>query len=175
MGVYKAPKFIKFKNVSKHRVVVEDLGIDVAPGEVCDVQEGYAMPRLSHAGDRFPSVLEHLAGCGGCAENTNGQMPDGSPNHRPHCLLLPLEDKDRDRFNKAPKKGPAEEGAPKLPTVSDLVASGMPRGVAEQMVKAMHAVIASAAGEVASDEDETEEPKAPKAPKAEPKAKPEAK
>lgn len=140
MSVYKAPKFVKFRNVSKNRVRIPDLGVDIAAGEECHIQEGYGMPRVSHAGERFPSVIEFLAGCGGCEEQTVGKFPDGSPNHKSHCLLEPVEDSDKERFSKAPDAD-APSDKPKMPSVSSLVAAGIPRGVAEQLVKAAYAAV----------------------------------
>lgn len=164
MATYKAPKFIMFKNISQHRLTVEDLGVtDLAPGETCPIQEGYAMPRRANSGARRPSVVEDLAACPGCEEFTKGKMPDGSPNHRYHCMMEPLNEEDRERFNRAPDEAPSPHVKTRMPTVADLVASGVPRGVAEQLVRA-----AIAAAQMAKDGEFDVETKADAA-KAKPK------
>lgn len=146
MSIPKPMKFIKFRNASKNRVKLDDLNIDCAPGAECLVPEGYAFPRRAHSGGRFPSVIEDLANCPGCEELTKGTLPDGSPNHRTHCMLVPVDEADAERFSKAPEADGHIPARPKMPTVNDLVSAGVPRGVAEQIVKA-----AMAAAQMARD------------------------
>lgn len=151
-------KFVKFKNASKeHHVRVPDLDVDVAPGEECLIEECYAVPRRSHAGGRGPSTVEQLAGCPGCQEHTNGKRPDGEPNHKEHCMLVPSDEADAIRFASVPDRGSVPKARAQMPSVTDLVAAGVPRGVAEQLVKA-----ASAAAQAAKDGqlDKKPEPKA---------------
>jgi hypothetical protein len=115
----KRPKWIKVRNESDRRVVHEDLDIDVEPGQVCEVLEGYAMPRRAASGERFPSILEQVA-----------------PG------LKPVEAEDLERWQKAPDA--AAKAPAKMPTVKDLVAAGMPQGMAEMFIQAMEAQLAEA-------------------------------
>lgn len=128
-------KFIRFRNDSKHRVIVSDLGIDCNPGEECQVPEAYASPRRTHGGDRGPSVLEQLARCPGCAKVADITV-GGELIHPNHCALAPINEEDAARFSRTPDVKPP---AGRMPTVRDLVSAGVPEGVAEQLVKAAHA------------------------------------
>lgn len=161
----KPPKHIRFRNVSEqYKVVLRDLDISCAPGEECSIEEGYAFPRRSHAGGRFPSVIEQLAGCPGCDKHTHGKHPDGGPNHLSHCMLVPVDEADVERFASVPGDEDTRPRArAKMPSVADFVSMGVPRGVAEQLVKA--ALATSQGGGL---EMETEAPKAvEKAPSSE--------
>lgn len=163
---HKGPKFVQCRNDSKYTINIPDLGVeDLAPGETAPIPEGYARPRRSHAGERFPSVLEQLAGCPGCPERTNGTRPDGSPNHVPHCMLVPANAEDAERFSKAPDHEDAKP-KPELPTVASLVAAGMSPGAAEVFVKGMLAAIEAA--KAPAEGEAAKEPPKPKAPKAKP-------
>lgn len=133
----KRQKWIEVKNETDRRIVHEDLDIDVKPGETCEVLEGYVMPRHGSSGDRFPSILEQIA-----------------PG------LKPTNEDDRARWSQAPAA--AEKAPAKMPTVKDLVAAGMPQGMAEMFIQAMQAQLAEAKKALADD--------APKAPSEEDKA-----
>lgn len=155
-----ANKLIPFKNVSDKTLNLPDLGIEnLGPGEQAMIAEGYAKPRRSHAGERFPSILEQIAGCPGCPEHTKGLLADGvTPNHKSHCMLVPTNAADAARFSKAPD-APNSPLKPELPTVASLVAAGMSPGVAEVMVKGMLAAIEGAKAAQAEAEEEKTEPK----------------
>lgn len=160
-------KSILFRNESKHQVRVPDLGIDVGPGETCMVPEGYAFPRRSHAGGRFPSVIEQLADCPGCEAQTNGRTPEGLPNHKTHCMLVPVDEADVERFAKTPSGEATPYQKTRLPTVNDLVSAGVPRGVAEQIVKAAIASAQAAKDGILKTEDAPAKAKKSEKPAAE--------
>lgn len=128
----KRQKWIEVKNETDRRIVHEDLDIDVKPGETCEVLEGYVMPRRGASGERFPSILEQVA-----------------PG------LRPVNEDDRARWEKAPTS--PEKAPAKMPSVKDLVAAGMPQGMAEMFCQAMEAQLAEAKKALA----EGAEPKAP--------------
>lgn len=138
----KRQKWIEVKNETDRRIVHEDLDIDVKPGETCEVMEGYVMPRHGSSGDRFPSILEQIA-----------------PG------LKPTNEDDRARWSQAPAA--AEKAPAKMPTVKDLVAAGMPQGMAEMFIQAMQAQLAEAKKALAEDAEpkaasEEEKPKTTK-------------
>jgi len=72
-------------------------------------------------------------------KHIKGKLPDGSPNHLTHCMLVPANAEDVARFSKAPEH--EERPKAELPTVASLVAAGMSPGVAEVMVKGILAAL----------------------------------
>lgn len=142
----KRQKWIEVKNESDRRIVHEDLDIDCKPGEVCEVLEGYVMPRRGASGERFPSILEQIA-----------------PG------LMPVNEEDRARWSKAPAS--PDKAPAKMPSIKDLVAAGMPQGMAEMFCQAMEAQLAEAKKALAEDAEpkatsEEEKPKTTKAGRA---------
>lgn len=132
------PKLVKVKNRSKYRVVIEDFELELEPGEVGQVPEAYLLPRRGAGNNIIPSVIDNLAPCAGCDEHQNIQRGDQLV-HPKHPALEPVEALDGrvagDEMLKTKRK---------MPSVADLVAAGVPVGVAEQMFKAMIASAASA-------------------------------
>lgn len=104
---------MKFVNESSQRVRVPELGIDVQPGETCEVPEHHARPGRHTHGARKPSDIECLA-----------------------PQLKPADQAEREIWLQAPKEPQSVLPPPKAPTVQQLVAAGHPPGVAEIMAAA---------------------------------------
>ena len=98
---------MRMRNASDARVKLDALGIDVAPGEVCEIPDGYARPRLASNGCRIAAVVENLA-----------------------PQLRPDDDQEFAEWLKAPTENPP------VPPRPVKIGEGMPPGVAEIMQKA---------------------------------------
>lgn len=102
-------------------------GIRVAPKATVEIPDGYAHPRRADNGSRRPSVVEELSGSDGITHK-----------------LVPADPNERAAWLQAP---PARRQDPKvtsMPTVEGYVASGVPRGQAEILVKQAHQAIIDA-------------------------------
>lgn len=128
-------KFVEFKNTADHAVKVKDLGIECGPGKTCQVPLPYARVRQGHSGTPMASIISMMA-------------PSLKPVNPEEVGVVPEEGQE-------PPKG-------KMPTVADLVAAGVPRGVAEQLVAAAVASAEQALeAQLAAEEKATDKGKAP--------------
>lgn len=128
-----------FKNDTPTRVKVAiGKGYVCEPGQTIEVEEAYAMPRRHDNGSRRPSVIEQLA----------PQLKPASAAERLDWEQVPAA-----RSRRTPGR---------IPSVDELVQSNVPRGVALEMVKQMHAAALEA---VTAEASEVEAP-APKKGKA---------
>jgi hypothetical protein len=104
---------MRFINPTESTVYVAiGRGISVKPKDVVEIPEGYSQPRLADNGSRRPSIIEELA----------PQLQPADELERATWLQAPQ------RINRQVAKG--------MPTVDGLVASGVPRGQAEIIVRA---------------------------------------
>lgn len=102
-------------------------GIRVAPKGTVDIPEGYSHPRRADNGSRRPSVVEELAGGVGI-----------------ECKLVPADPSERSIWLQAPAPKGREVKVNNMPTVEGYVASGIPRGQAEILVRQAHQAIIDA-------------------------------
>jgi len=132
-------KSIKFKNtgtktvdkdgkprVSKDTLYIEALDLTVPFGEECDIPELYTRPTLQVNGSRGKSSIEQLA-----------------------PQLEPVDEVWAAEWRKPPVKAfnSAAPAAPAKPvTLESLMASGLNRGLAEQMLNAINAARAAKTG-----------------------------
>lgn len=115
------PKFIEFRNESDSTVRYDGLGIECEPQKTCMIPVEYAFPRKTYAGGRGKAVVEMV-------------LPQ----------LKPVSQEDKDRFAQGSDEDEQQATPAKLPTVEQFVKAGTPRGVAEMLVQAAQAAIASA-------------------------------
>lgn len=114
---------MRFKNETDQQVFIAmGKGITVPPGGEIDIEDGYALPRRADNGSRRPSIIESLA-----------------------PQLKPADPAERAVWEQAPQRG--KRGAAPLggmPTVEGLMAAGVPKGVAEGLVRsALEAALAA--------------------------------
>lgn len=102
-------------------------GIRVAAKGTIEIPDGYSHPRRADNGSRRPSVVEEL--CGGVGEE---------------CKLVPADPSQRATWLQAPPAGRRDPKVAHMPTVEGYVASGVPRGQAEILVKQAHQAIIDA-------------------------------
>lgn len=101
---------MKITNVGNAKITVASLGLEIEPGEVVDVDDGYCHPRRSPTGKRIQSAIEMLAPC-----------------------LVPADEAVRAEWRKVPAKNWAPEATP--PTAEELQGKGVPPGVAAIMAE----------------------------------------
>lgn len=102
-----------FKNMGNVKAKYDGgpaLTFEVLPGELLDVPDGYAKPKLCSNGSRGPSVIELIA-----------------------PQLLPADQEEYERWMRVPEHNASEIEKPKR-GVAVLMTEGVPEGVAEQMV-----------------------------------------
>jgi hypothetical protein len=132
-------KSIKFKNtgtksvdkdgkpkVSRDTLYIEALDLTVPFGEECEIPELYTRPTLCVNGSRGKSSIEQLA-----------------------PQLEPSDPVFAEAWKRPPEKAQpvASRGAPAAPvTLESLMASGLNKGLAEQMLNAINAARAAKAG-----------------------------
>jgi hypothetical protein len=104
-------------------VAIGKNGIRVEPKAVVDIPDGYAHPRRADNGSRRPSVIEELA-----------------------PQLQPADAAEKAVWLQAPAARGQSPKATNMPTVEGYVASGVPRGQAEFLVKQAHQAVIDALG-----------------------------
>jgi hypothetical protein len=102
-------------------------GIRVAAKGTVEIPDGYSNPRRADNGSRRPSVVEELAG------GTGDQ-----------CKLVPADPQDRAMWLQAPQPRRHDPKVANMPTVEGYVASGVPRGQAEILVRQAHQAVIDA-------------------------------
>lgn len=112
-----------FVNESDGVVVVAiGRGIRVAPKGTVDIPDGYAHPRRADNGSRRPSVIEELA-----------------------PQLLPADPAEKAIWLQAPPPANRQnQKVANMPTVDGYIASGVPRGQAEILVRQAHQAVIDA-------------------------------
>lgn len=111
-------------------------GIRVQSKATVEIPDGYSHPRRADNGSRRPSVVEEL--CGDTGEN---------------CKLIPADPSEKATWLQAPSAVRRDPKVANMPTVEGYVASGVPRGQAEILVRQAHQAVIDALG--------GNEPKAP--------------
>lgn len=97
-------------------------GIRVPPKGTVDIPDGYAHPRRADNGSRRPSVIEELA----------PQLSPADPAEKAVWLQTP------------PANNKQSTKVSNMPTVEGYVASGVPRGQAEILVRQAHQAVIDA-------------------------------
>jgi hypothetical protein len=90
-------------------------GIVVEPGKTVEIDNDLARPRRHSNGSRRKSIIEQLA-----------------------PQLVPADPMERFDWEQAPEAPDPKKRHTRLPSVESLVASGVPRGVAMELVKQAH-------------------------------------
>ncbi|SRR6266567_1259192 len=98
-------------------------GIRVEPKSTAEIPDGYAHPRRADNGSRRPSVIEELA-----------------------PQLQPADPAEKVIWMQAPAARGQVQKVSNMPTVDGYVASGVPRGQAEILVKQAHQAVIDALG-----------------------------
>lgn len=102
-------------------------GIRVGPKGEVEIPDGYSHPRRADNGSRRPSVVEEL--CGDTGEG---------------CKLIPADPSEKATWLQAPSAARRDPKVANMPTVEGYVASGVPRGQAEILVRQAHQAVIDA-------------------------------